>query len=286
MLSACFKFQLPLAKTMGQHRPKAIDDPSRCMRTGYLCTTWRWRTRMLSLMAAALVVVMPTADAATHARGHLGRPWPTAAAGAGAGFAASPFSPAVRCSFRRQSRHHDGLSAVAGRSTYGSSSSSGGPHRHSSTGWSTGPVSFWGKLHDEHSRNHHHSDHTHRCRQRQHGWQMAAHLLPVGARGGAPPHFAHAVGVGMNVSASAEVLQSVEGKESTVTITEAGGRPHTATSRARISAANKGKEPWNKGGRHSEETRRKIAEGARNAARKRKEATALSLVRGGHGVWA
>ena len=85
----------------------------------------------------------------------------------------------------------------------------------------------------------------------------------------------------MNVSASAEVLQSVEGEESTVTITEAGGRPHTATSRARISAANKGKEPWNKGGRHSEETRLKIAEGARNAARKRREATALSLVRGG-----
>ena len=236
-------------------------------------------------MTAALMVVMPTADAATHAPGHLGRPWPTAAAGAAAGFAASPFSPAVRCSVRRQSRKHDGLTAAAGGSAYGGGSSIGSdPHHHSSSGWSTGPVSFWGQLHDQHHHNHRQYDHNLRCRQRRHGWQMTAHLLPVGSRGRAPSHFAHAVGVSMNVSASAEVLQSVEGEESTVTITEAGGRPHTATSRARISAANKGKEPWNKGGRHSEETRRKIAEGARNAARKRKEATALSLVRGGHGV--
>lgn len=56
------------------------------------------------------------------------------------------------------------------------------------------------------------------------------------------------------------------------------GRPHTAESRARISAANKGKTPWNKGIRHSEETKRKIAERTRAAMVKRKEATAASMV--------
>lgn len=73
---------------------------------------------------------------------------------------------------------------------------------------------------------------------------------------------------------------SIEGKEATVIVTEAGGRPHTVASKAKISAANKGKKPWNVGVGHSEETRRKIAEGARNAARKRKQKTAESLVRG------
>ncbi|CAN0029606.1 unnamed protein product, partial [Hapterophycus canaliculatus] len=70
---------------------------------------------------------------------------------------------------------------------------------------------------------------------------------------------------------------SVEGKETTVIITEAGGRPHTVASRAKISAANKGKKPWNVGVGHSDETRRKIAEGARNAAKKRREKAAESL---------
>lgn len=76
-----------------------------------------------------------------------------------------------------------------------------------------------------------------------------------------------------------EESTSIEGKEATVIITEAGGRPHTVASRAKISAANKGKKPWNVGVGHSEETRRKIAEGARNAARRRKIKTAESLVR-------
>lgn len=84
---------------------------------------------------------------------------------------------------------------------------------------------------------------------------------------------AHAVGV------NASEIQSVEGKNTTVIVTAAGGRPHTDSSRAKISASNKGKEPWNKGGNHSEETRRKIAEGTRRAALKRKEATAASMVR-------
>jgi hypothetical protein len=38
------------------------------------------------------------------------------------------------------------------------------------------------------------------------------------------------------------------------------GRPHTPESRAKISAANKGKTPWNKGVGHSEETKARIKE--------------------------
>ena len=43
------------------------------------------------------------------------------------------------------------------------------------------------------------------------------------------------------------------------------GHPHTPESRAKISAANKGKMPWNKGREHTEETRRRISEGTRRA---------------------
>lgn len=63
------------------------------------------------------------------------------------------------------------------------------------------------------------------------------------------------------------------------TKTPNGGHCHTPESRGKISAANKGKTPWNKGGNHSEETRRKIAEGAREAARRRKVAMATAMVR-------
>ncbi|CAM9827458.1 unnamed protein product [Discosporangium mesarthrocarpum] len=55
------------------------------------------------------------------------------------------------------------------------------------------------------------------------------------------------------------------------------GKPHTAESRAKIAAANKGKMPWNKGRAHSEETKRKIAERTRLAMHKRKVATAESM---------
>jgi len=48
-----------------------------------------------------------------------------------------------------------------------------------------------------------------------------------------------------------------------------GGYSHTTTSRAKISAANKGKTPWNKGKARSEETRKKIAEGVRRRNRER-----------------
>jgi len=48
------------------------------------------------------------------------------------------------------------------------------------------------------------------------------------------------------------------------------GRPHTESSRAKISAANKGKVPWNVGKSHSEETRLLIAEKTREAMLRRK----------------
>ena len=54
-------------------------------------------------------------------------------------------------------------------------------------------------------------------------------------------------------------------------VTAAGGHPHTAESRAKISAANKGKVPWNQGKKHSEETRRRIAEGTRRAIERKAE---------------
>ena len=53
--------------------------------------------------------------------------------------------------------------------------------------------------------------------------------------------------------------------------TNAGGYLHTDESRAKISAANKGRTPWNMGKQHSEETRRRIAEGTRRAMQLRKE---------------
>lgn len=51
--------------------------------------------------------------------------------------------------------------------------------------------------------------------------------------------------------------------------TEAGGYSHTKASKAKISAANKGKTPWNKGKGRSEEVKRRIAEGVRRRNRER-----------------
>ena len=47
------------------------------------------------------------------------------------------------------------------------------------------------------------------------------------------------------------------------------GRPHTTESKLKISAANKGRKPWNVGKKHSEETKRKIAERTKAAYLKR-----------------
>jgi hypothetical protein len=49
--------------------------------------------------------------------------------------------------------------------------------------------------------------------------------------------------------------------------TENGGFTHTAASRAKIGAANKGKTPWNKGKARSEEVKARIAEGVRRRNR-------------------
>lgn len=55
------------------------------------------------------------------------------------------------------------------------------------------------------------------------------------------------------------------------------GHPHTVESKAKISAANKGKTPWNVGKRHSEETRQKIIEKTREAIINRKRNLAESM---------
>jgi hypothetical protein len=57
------------------------------------------------------------------------------------------------------------------------------------------------------------------------------------------------------------------------------GRPHTPESRAKISAANKGKRPWNKGVGHSDETKARIRERTKQAmeARKRAKLAAMGL---------
>jgi len=61
--------------------------------------------------------------------------------------------------------------------------------------------------------------------------------------------------------------------------TENGGFTHTNASRAKISAANKGKIPWNKGKSRSEETRARIAASVRAKYRERflQEAKDLNL---------
>lgn len=51
--------------------------------------------------------------------------------------------------------------------------------------------------------------------------------------------------------------------------TEAGGYTHTIASKAKISAANKGKVPWNKGMHRSDEVKARIAEGVRRKNRER-----------------
>ena len=54
-------------------------------------------------------------------------------------------------------------------------------------------------------------------------------------------------------------------------------KTHSAAARAKISAANKGKVPWNAGKQHSEETKRRIAEKTREAMLRRKVEKAAAL---------
>ena len=68
---------------------------------------------------------------------------------------------------------------------------------------------------------------------------------------------------------SSEIDYSVE-KKST-------GHAHSDESKAKISAANKGKVPWNLGRQHSEETKRRIAEATKESYMKKKLAEAKNL---------
>lgn len=70
-----------------------------------------------------------------------------------------------------------------------------------------------------------------------------------------------------------DTLGSIEvaGSDGVKATTAAGGRKHTAASKAKIAQANKGKKPWNVGKKHSEETKARIAERTKIAMAKRKQ---------------
>ena len=68
---------------------------------------------------------------------------------------------------------------------------------------------------------------------------------------------------------SSEIETNNSEQEDIPTPTEAGGFTHTKASKAKISAANKGKTPWNKGKTRSEEVKARIAEGVRRKNRER-----------------
>ena len=74
---------------------------------------------------------------------------------------------------------------------------------------------------------------------------------------------------------AALVMETVETKTREGVVSK--GHPHTEESRMKISRANKGKKPWNVGKKHSEETKRKIAQKTREAYLRRKEAEETRL---------
>ena len=65
-------------------------------------------------------------------------------------------------------------------------------------------------------------------------------------------------------------ISGISGSSGSSESEQLAGRPHTDTSRAKISAANKGKVPWNVGKSHSEETRLKISITTREGMLRRK----------------
>jgi len=80
------------------------------------------------------------------------------------------------------------------------------------------------------------------------------------------------VSVDNNVSTSVNSQQLDNNTNTSLEIptpTANGGYSHTTSSRAKISAANKGKTAWNKGKARSEETKARIAEGVRRRNRER-----------------
>lgn len=229
--------------------------------------TWRWSGVGKALLAAAVVLLaQPTTSATYHqqARRHRGRACHIATRAT----AAVVVAPATSVSTEQGNKKREAYAFVP----------------------SLSPAAVWSSFQRQHvgadgtrTAQQHHSSSTSSI------WRAATGVV-VGTAGVRPRQ-----GVGFTTSRTGSLQpsraergdasenQSVEGKNATVIITAAGGRPHTDSSRAKISASNKGKQPWNKGGSHSEETRRKIAEGTRRAALKRKEATAASLVRSERG---
>lgn len=255
---------------MRNQRAKCINSPTLAAYTGCACSTWR----ALRLFVAALTVVGPV-DVACFRRHCIERAWPgVPTKSVTSSFVSFPLpSAASQASFR--SRKHLLFAWV---DFYCTIPSDGDKH-HSTSHRGDGSWSADVGL----GKGQHSSSSYSRRRNGQHHDRLRLEMA-TRTRISLQPDYAVNTGVNESSSSPAEVKQSVEGRETTVILTAAGGRPHTASSKAKISMANKGKVPWNKGGSHSEETRRKIAEGARRNALKRKEATAQSLVSLSHSV--
>lgn len=285
---------------MRRLRPTLVHDPELCCRH-YSSTAWRWRSGSLTMLIAVALMALSAAEVADDAHARRTR----LQAVGGAGFIAPASTAAGWTSFSRQGQKLRSVGGLRGASARGG----GSHHRHSCAIPATSSASICcegqtsGRQRSSSSVARVPQLRTSDHRRRRRGSSSSSRLLLL----------ASAVGADVNATVGAEIASpiasaevalpsdvgtkkngqppppsqssrtkkstSIEGKEATVIITEAGGRPHTVASKAKISAANKGKKPWNVGVGHSEETRRKIAEGARNAAKRRREKTAESLVR-------
>lgn len=299
------------AAAMRRHRPKPVHDPELFSRT-YSCTARRWHAGSLTLLIAVALVVVSAAEVADATRTYARRRSRRQGVD-GAGFISPASTADSWASFPRPNDEIRPLGGLGGTAARGG----GSYHRHNCATraassallccrWQTGSRQRSGSSSVARLPRLRNSDYSGRGR----GSLSSSHLLLL----------ASAVGVDVNATVAADIAPpvasaevalpldagtkkkehapqqqqqkrqsslikestSIEGKEATVIITEARGRPHTVASRAKISAANKGKKPWNVGVGHSEETRRKIAEGSKNAARRRKLKTAESLVRNRH----
>ena len=88
-------------------------------------------------------------------------------------------------------------------------------------------------------------------------------------------------------TATATGDENMDGSKNEITVTDANsdgndgvtttiiGHPHSDISKARISAANKGKVPWNVGKKHSDETKARIAAKTKEAMLRRRVNLAL-----------
>ncbi|CAM9300216.1 unnamed protein product [Pylaiella littoralis] len=291
---------------MRRHRPKPVHDPDLFSRT-YSCTARRWHAGSLTLLIAVALVVVSAAEVADATRTYARRRSRRQGVD-GAGFISPASTADSWASFPRPNDEIRPLGGLGGTAARGG----GSYHRHNCATraassallccrWQTGSRQRSGSSSVARLPRLRTSDYSSRGR----GSSSSSRLLLLASAVGVDANATVAADIAPPV-ASAEVAlpldagtkkkehapqqqqqkrqsslikesTSIEGKEATVIITEARGRPHTVASRAKISAANKGKKPWNVGVGHSEETRRKIAEGSKNAARRRKLKTAESL---------